>query len=90
VTSAKGRWVFGAALVLLMVFTLFPFYWAIVASLTPDAALFSDPSLWPQHIISDHYRALFVDRDFITPIRNSLVVAGTTTIFCLCVGTIAA
>jgi ABC-type glycerol-3-phosphate transport system permease component len=65
-----GQWVFGAALVLLMLFTLFPFYWAIVASLTPDAALFRDPSLWPQHIIGDHYRALFVDRDFITPIRN--------------------
>ena len=85
-----GQWVFGAALVLLMLFTLFPFYWAIVASLTPDAALFRDPSLWPQHIIGDHYRALFVDRDFITPIRNSLIVAGTTTIFCLCVGTLAA
>ncbi|HST08437.1 MAG TPA: carbohydrate ABC transporter permease [Gemmatimonadaceae bacterium] len=85
-----GRWVFGAALVLLMLFTLFPFYWAIVASVTSDAALFRDPSLWPQHIMLDHYRALFTDRDFITPIRNSLVVAGTTTLFCLVVGTLAA
>jgi ABC-type glycerol-3-phosphate transport system permease component len=85
-----GQWIFGAALVLLIVFTLFPFYWSIVASVTPDAALFRSPSLWPQHIIGDHYRALFVDRDFITPIRNSLIVAGTTTIFCLAVGTLAA
>src|ERR1700682_1432210 len=84
------RWLFGAALVGLMLFTLFPFYWAIVASLTSDAALFRDPSLWPQHLIFDHYRALFAERDFITPIRNSLVVAGTTTIFCLLVGTLAA
>ena len=83
-------WLFGVALVALMLFTLFPFYWAIVASLTPDAALFRDPSLWPQHLIFDHYRALFTERDFITPIRNSLVVAGTTTIFCLIVGTLAA
>jgi multiple sugar transport system permease protein len=85
-----GKWIFGAALFLLIVFTLFPFYWSIVASVTPDAALFRNPSLWPQHIIGDHYRALFVDRDFITPIRNSLIVAGTTTIFCLAVGTLAA
>ncbi|HMI48597.1 MAG TPA: hypothetical protein VK481_07995, partial [Gemmatimonadaceae bacterium] len=85
-----GRWAFGAALVVLMLFTLFPFYWAFVASLTSDAALFRDPSLWPQVIIFDHYRALFTERDFITPIRNSLVVAGTTTIFCLIVGTLAA
>lgn len=92
-TATGIRWggrIFGAALLVLLLFTLFPFYWAIVASLTPDAALFREPSLWPQHIIIDHYRALFGDRDFITPIRNSLVVAGTTTIFCLCVGTLAA
>ncbi|HKR09187.1 MAG TPA: carbohydrate ABC transporter permease, partial [Gemmatimonadaceae bacterium] len=85
-----GNWAFAAALVLLMVFTLFPFYWAIVASFTSDAALFRDPSLIPSHLIFDHYRALFTDRDFITPIRNSLVVAGTTTLFCLVVGTLAA
>jgi len=84
------NWLFGGALVVLMLFTLFPFYWAIVASLTPEAALFRDPSLWPTHIILDHYRALFDERDFITPIRNSLVVAGTTTLFCLTVGTLAA
>jgi len=84
------RGLFGGALVVLILFTLFPFYWAIVASLTSDAALFRDPSLWPQHLIFDHYRALFSERDFITPIRNSLVVAGTTTIFCLIVGTLAA
>ena len=87
---AWGNWTFGAALVILMLFTLFPFYWAIVASLTPEAALFREPSLWPQQVIFDHYRALFTDRDFITPIRNSLVVAGTTTLFCLIVGTLAA
>jgi ABC-type glycerol-3-phosphate transport system permease component len=85
-----GRWVFGAALVLLMIFTLFPFYWAMVASFTSDAALFRDPSLIPTQVIFDHYRALFTDRDFITPIRNSLIVAGTTTAFCLVVGTLAA
>jgi ABC-type glycerol-3-phosphate transport system permease component len=85
-----GDSVFGGALVLLMIFTLFPWYWAIVASFTPDAALFRDPSLIPTHLIFDHYRALFTERDFITPIRNSLVVAGTTTLFCLVVGTLAA
>lgn len=87
------RWervAFGVVLSALVIFTLFPFYWAIVASLTPDAALFREPSLWPRSIILDHYRALFDERDFLTPIRNSLVVAGTTTLFCLSVGTLAA
>ncbi|MBA2708056.1 MAG: carbohydrate ABC transporter permease, partial [Gemmatimonadaceae bacterium] len=89
-TLRPQRWAFGAALALLVLFTLFPFYWAIVASFTPDAALFREPSLWPRTIILDHYRALFDERDFLTPIRNSLVVAGTTTVFCLAVGTLAA
>ncbi|MEO5580630.1 MAG: carbohydrate ABC transporter permease, partial [Gemmatimonadaceae bacterium] len=84
------NWLFGGVLAALVVFTLFPFYWAIIASVTPEAALFREPSLWPQTIVLDHYRALFDERDFITPIRNSLIVAGTTTLFCLTVGTLAA
>ena len=38
----------------------------------------------------DHYRALFGERDFWTPIRNSLVVAGTTTLLCVTLGSLAA
>jgi ABC-type glycerol-3-phosphate transport system permease component len=84
-----SRWVFGGLLTALVIATVFPFYWAIVASLTPDAALFRDPSLWPREIILDHYKALFDERNFFIPIRNSLVVAGTTTLFCLTVGMLA-
>jgi ABC-type glycerol-3-phosphate transport system permease component len=36
--------------------------------------------------VLDHYRALFALRDFWTPIRNSLVVASTTTLLCLGLG----
>jgi ABC-type glycerol-3-phosphate transport system permease component len=78
------------ALAALLVFTAFPFYWAIVASLTPEATLFQQPSLWPSTLIVDHYRALFDERDFWVPIRNSLIVAGTTTLFCVTVGALAA
>lgn len=84
------RWVAGATLVLLVGLTAFPFYWGIVASLTPEAALFREPSLWPTHIILDHYRALFDERDFWIPIRNSVIVAGTTTLLCIAVGSLAA
>ena len=84
------RCIAGAALALLVGLTAFPFYWGIVASLTPEAALFREPSLWPTHVILDHYRALFDERDFWVPIRNSLVVAGTTTLLCLVVGSLAA
>ena len=34
----------------------------------------------------DHYRALFTERNFWVPIRNSLIVAGATTLFCVAIG----
>jgi ABC-type glycerol-3-phosphate transport system permease component len=37
-------------------------------------------------VVLDHYRALFEERDFWVPIRNSLVVAGATTALCLLIG----
>ncbi|MGD8494966.1 MAG: carbohydrate ABC transporter permease [Gemmatimonadales bacterium] len=75
---------------LLVIATAFPFYWAVVSSFTPEARLFEAPSLWPGTPVLDHYRALFTERDFWVPIRNSLVVAGTTTLFCVTLGALCA
>jgi ABC-type glycerol-3-phosphate transport system permease component len=38
----------------LVLLIAFPLYWAIVASFTPEATLFREPSLWPRTIILDH------------------------------------
>jgi multiple sugar transport system permease protein len=65
---------------------LFPLYWALVSSLTPESRLFAEPSLIPDALVLDHYRALFGTRDFWTPIRNSLVVAGLTTVLSVTFG----
>jgi ABC-type glycerol-3-phosphate transport system permease component len=88
--SGWRRWLAVAVLATLVAFALVPFYWALVASLTPEATLFREPSLWPRELILDHYRALFTERAFWVPIRNSLIVAGSTTVFCVAVGTLAA
>ena len=85
-----ARVVPGLVVGLLVLATAFPFYWAIVSSLTPEARLFEAPSLWPGAPVLDHYRALFAERDFWVPIRNSLVVAGTTTLFCVTLGALCA
>jgi ABC-type glycerol-3-phosphate transport system permease component len=84
------RWLPAAVLGALLVFTMFPFYWAIIASLTPEAVLFREPTLWPRTLVLEHYRALFETTGFLLPIRNSLIVAGTTTVFCVAVGALAA
>jgi ABC-type glycerol-3-phosphate transport system permease component len=58
---------------------LFPLYWMLVASLTAEAQLFEEPSLIPTALSVAHYRALFDARNFLVPMRNSLVVAALTT-----------
>ncbi len=68
----------------------FPMYWMAVASLSPESQLFDEPSWVPRTLILDHYRALFTERQFWVPVRNSLVVAGATTALAIVVGTPAA
>jgi ABC-type glycerol-3-phosphate transport system permease component len=78
----------GLAALLLAV--TWPFYWAIMASLSPEARLFERPSLLPDPVALDHYRALFSEREFWVPIRNSLVVALNTTLLCVTLGSLCA
>jgi ABC-type glycerol-3-phosphate transport system permease component len=87
--ESRNRWA-AIPIVGLIVATAFPFYWAIVSSLTPESRLFQEPSLFPSSLVLDHYRALFTERDFWVPVRNSLVVAGATTAFCVSVGALCA
>jgi len=84
------KWWPTLVLALLVLGSAFPFYWAVLASFTPEARLFRGPSLLPTELVLDHYRALFTQRNFWVPIRNSLVVAGTTTVFCVTVGALCA
>lgn len=85
-----GRWAAVGVVALLVLAIAFPFYWAVVSSLTPEAELFEAPSLVPDELVLDHYVALFRERDFWVPIRNSLVVAGSTTLLCVTLGTLCA
>jgi ABC-type glycerol-3-phosphate transport system permease component len=87
--KGRERWA-AVVVVALILTTAFPFYWAIVSSFTPESRLYQSPSLIPGPFVLDHYRALFAERAFWIPIRNSLIVAGTTTVFCVTVGALCA
>ncbi len=78
-------------LFLLMVFTLFPFWWMLVTSLKPDAELYDvrQPPLWAKTITFEHYRELFGRLPFVTWVRNSLVVSAAATLISLAIGTLA-
>jgi len=77
VTAARLRM---AAAIGLLGLLLVPIYWMVVSSLTPEARLFEAPRLVPRIITFAHYRALFAERQFLVPIRNSFVVAALTTV----------
>jgi len=74
-----------AAAVLLI--ALVPLAVALMASLTPDARLFDAQARQAAQLTIDHYRALFEERAFWVPIRNSLIVAIATTVLALLLGT---
>jgi len=84
------RWLPRLALGVLLLAFAFPFYWAVVSSLTPEARLFEPATLLPRELVLDHYLALFQLRNFWLPIRNSLIVAGSTTLLCVTLGSLAA
>jgi ABC-type glycerol-3-phosphate transport system permease component len=89
VKEQPSRWA-TVAIAALVLGSAFPFYRAIAGSLTPEAQLFEGAPLWPNPAVLDHYRALFTERAFWLPIRNSLVVAGATTVFCVAIGSLCA
>jgi ABC-type glycerol-3-phosphate transport system permease component len=86
----NGRFWWRAVLLVLVAFAAGPFVWAAIASLQPDAALGGAASLWPGPPTLENYRALFAERAFWLPIRNSLIVAASTTVLCVSAGACAA
>jgi ABC-type glycerol-3-phosphate transport system permease component len=77
-----------ACAALLVGLFLFPLAWMAIASLRPEAQLFGAASAG--QVSATHYRALFDERAFAVPIRNSLIVAGLTTAIALPVAALCA
>ena len=69
-------------LVIIILYTVFPFYWAIVSSLRTGADLFST-DLWPSDPAWGNYVAVFREQPFGRNILNSLFVAISTVILSL-------
>lgn len=70
-----------------IVCSLFPFYWMVKSSLTPNELMYKPrPSLIPQAITFNHYIELFTKTKFATNLFNSLYVAGLTTVISLIIG----
>jgi trehalose/maltose transport system permease protein len=73
----------------ILVYTLFPFYWAIVSSLKTGAQLFS-LDLWPPDPAWGNYVSIFQEQPFGRNILNSVLVAVSTVLLSLTLSVAAA
>jgi ABC-type glycerol-3-phosphate transport system permease component len=89
-TPRRIAWGRLAAIVAIVIGFGFPLYWTVLSSLVPERALVEPQGLVPPELTSEHYRAVFETRDFWGPIESSLIVAATTTILCVVVGSLCA
>ena len=82
---------FWALIVFILFYTLFPFYWAIVSSLTLDSQLFRTPaSYWPVPVDLSHYEFVLRNDDFLRALQNSVIVSVGTVTLALLIGSLAA
>jgi trehalose/maltose transport system permease protein len=84
-----SRAVFYVVLAIIFVYTIFPFYWAIVGSVTPTSARY-DIQYIPTNFTLDHYVNVFTQQDFGRNLLNSLIIAGLTVLLSLIIGSLSA
>jgi trehalose/maltose transport system permease protein len=78
-------------IIAIFIYALFPFYWALRSSFTPDGELFNTPiDYWPKHPTLDNYREALNTSVFQHALINSTIVAGSVTLISLAVGSLAA
>lgn len=83
-----GFWVL---LALVFVYTVFPFYWAVNGSLQPEDRLFRVPAdYFPLPVSLKSYKEALRDQTFLVSLRNSAIVATSTTALALVAGSMAA
>jgi multiple sugar transport system permease protein len=85
----KTPWWLWLAVVGIVVFCLFPFYWMLNISLKTGPDL-SSAAFFPPHPTLKNYSSIFQNSNFTNGLRNSAIVALTTTFLSLVVGSFAA
>lgn len=87
--SKAQIWGKSALLAVILFWCLFPFFWLIMTSLKLGDRALNSPDLFQGPFGLDNYVAVF-DQGFQLNLRNSLAIAGMTTILCVVIGSFAA
>jgi trehalose/maltose transport system permease protein len=75
----------------IFVYALFPFYWVVRSSFTPEVNIFQTPvHYFPTHPTLANYRGALSASFFTDALRNSAIVAGSVTLLSLAIGATAA
>ena len=75
----------------IFVYCLFPFYWVLRSSFTPEVKLFQTPvKYFPSPFTLKNYREVLSASFFTDALLNSLIVAGSVTLLSLAIGASAA
>jgi trehalose/maltose transport system permease protein len=93
--SPVGRYapkvLFWLLILVIFIYALFPFYWAVRSAFTPEGRLFDTPiQYFPSHPTLANFREIFNSSFFTRALLNSTLVAGAVTLMSLAVGSLAA
>jgi trehalose/maltose transport system permease protein len=78
-------------ILIIFLYALFPFYWALRSAFTPEGSLFSTPiQYFPSHPTFANFRGALGTSFFRDALLNSTIVAGSVTLLSLAIGSFAA
>jgi multiple sugar transport system permease protein len=90
-TRRLFRWVGNGLLAVMLVWTLVPFYWMVATSLKTDREIYGfEATLVPHHPTLAGYARLFQQTPFVKYVRNSTIIAVSTTAVSLVFGCLGA
>jgi multiple sugar transport system permease protein len=90
-TRRALRWVGNGLLVMMLVWTLVPFYWMVATSVKKDKEIYGfEATLVPRQPTLANYTRLFAKTPFVLYLRNSAIIAISTTLLSLVFATLGA
>jgi ABC-type glycerol-3-phosphate transport system permease component len=85
------KWTGNGLLVVFLAWTLVPFYWMVATSLKRDKEIYGfEATLVPRHPTLQSYQRVFTQTPFVKYLRNSMIVAVSTTAASLAFGSLGA
>ena len=79
VGKVVNRVLFWILVVFIIFYTIFPFLWALISSIKPNAELFTTPvQYWPSALNWTFYQFVLDNGDFLRALQNSVIVSVAT------------